>query len=471
MKCPTIICILMVPGCALAMQSLDDQEMSQVTGEGIAAVFDNVLLNSADYSDPESFKIKLKLTDGPDPDYMIFSELRMYKSGSTEESGMLAGRFGTYDDPFYIADIREITERHTGLIDPLGNGSLVSGNRTHTALYMGFPTADLQQLERSFASFSDHYYEPASEGADIDYYRGLPQDFFTDSNSVDVSYLPFLSTSFAEQSAQRELELDQATDKFDLHFRVDMINDTNRNSTEANASFLTYADLEGVRLYGTSAYLWAHSGQGETLSAAELANYQYGGQPFYGDRGLSLAMTTGLQADVIRLTTDPEGALASSLELRGVDMYLPLGNADQPLTISTVQYAQVERGTWKDAVPNVLAPTTQLRIEIGGLPQDVAQAPQGNIYIQSIAFGDESDPDLITGYEDIFLRDADGNIVSTISNVSHRAFIPKTVIYNEQVAAYNQANPGNEIPYVPNQNVVEIKGIEIQRLIITTQDL
>ena len=103
--------------------------------------------------------------------------------------------------------------------------------------------------------------------------------------------------------------------------------------------------------------------------------------------------------------------------------------------------------------------------------QDVAQAPQGNIYIQSIAFGDENDADLITGYEDIYLRDANGNIVSTVDDVTHQAFIPKTVIYNEQVAAYNQSNPGNPIPFLPNQNVVEIKGIEIQRLIITTQDL
>ncbi|MAD44218.1 MAG: hypothetical protein CMI02_07985 [Oceanospirillaceae bacterium] len=442
--------------------------MSEVTGEGIGAVFDDVLLNSADYNDPESFKIRLQLTDTADPDYMIFSELRMFRSGSNEQTGLLGGRFGTYDDPFYVADIREITESHIGNIDPQNDGSFINGSRVHTALYMGFPAADLQQLDRSFDSFSGHYYPPADEHTDINYFRGLPQDFFTASGSVDVSNLPYLSESFAAQSEQRELLLDQATDKFDLHFRVDMINDTNRDSSEANASFLTYADLEGVRLYGTSAYLWAHSGQNETT---DTSMYQYGGQPFYGNRGLSMAVSAGLQADVIRLTTDPAGAASGALELRGVDAYLPLGNADQPMTISTVQYAQVERGTWKNANPTVMAPTTQLRIEIGGLPQDVAQAPQGNIYIQSIAFGDENDADLITGYEDIYLRDANGNIVSTVDDVTHQAFIPKTVIYNEQVAAYNQSNPGNPIPFLPNQNVVEIKGIEIQRLIITTQDL
>jgi len=471
MKYLIFISLLSASQNLLALQSLDEAQMSEVTGEGIGAVFDNVLLNSADYNDPESFKIKLQLTDGPDPDYIIFSELRMFRSDSDEQTGFLGGRFGTYEDPFYVADIREITESHMGNIDPEGDGSFINGSRVHTALYMGFPAADLTQLERNFSSFSGDYYQPGDQHSDINYFRGLPQDFFTDSNSVDVSYLPYLTQTFAAQSAQREVQLDQATDKFNLHFRIDTINDTNRSSAEENASFLAYADIEGVRLYGTSAYLWAHSGQGETLTAAQQALYQYGGAPFYGNRGLSLAVNTGIQADVIRVTTDPSGALSSSLELRGVDAYLPLGNADQPMTISTVQFQQVQRGSWKDDNPTLSAPSTQLRIEIAGLPQDVARAPAGNIYIQSIAFGDESDPDLITGREDIYLRDASGNIVSTIENVEHRAFIPKTVTYNQQVAEYNRANPGNEIPYIPDQNVVEIKGIEIQRLIITTQDL
>ena len=88
-----------------------------------------------------------------------------------------------------------------------------------------------------------------------------------------------------------------------------------------------------------------------------------------------------------------------------------------------------------------------------------------------MAFGDPNDEEVITGREDIYLRDASGNIVDTKQNVIHRAFVPKTVIYNEQVAAFNDANPNNKIPFIPNQNVVEIRGLEIQRLVITTQDL
>src|SRR5690606_37964645 len=117
--------------------------------------------------------------------------------------------------------------------------------------------------------------------------------------------------------------------------------------------------------------------QGETLSAANLARYENNGQPVYADRGLAMAVNLGLRADAIRLTADPSGAAASMLELRGVDAYLPLGSVDQPLTISTVQFAQIQRGTWKN--PTYLPATTQLRMEIAGLPQDVAQAPQGNI--------------------------------------------------------------------------------------------
>ena len=116
----------------------------------------------------------------------------------------------------------------------------------------------------------------------------------------------------------------------------------------------------------------------KALSAANLARYQNNGQPVYADRGLAMAVNLGLRADAIRLTADPSGAAASMLELRGVDAYLPLGSVDQPMTISTVQFAQIQRGTWKN--PTYLPATTQLRMEIAGLPQDVAQAPRGNIF-------------------------------------------------------------------------------------------
>lgn len=461
------IVLAVIPRITVAMQALDETEMALVTGEGIGAVFDDVVIHSGDYGAPDDFQLRLKLTDDATPEYLIFSELRFYRSGATPGGADSGGSFGSYDDPFYVADLRDISESHIASIDPEGDGTFITGSRVHTALYTGFPAAAEGQLNRNFYSYSGELFHPAAEVSSTAYFRGLPEGFFS-SAAVNVGSLYSRGGDYADYLAAQEARLDNATDKFDLHFRLDAITDENRNQS-TDDQFLAAVDVEGVRLYGTSAYLWAHDNQGETLAAAEAALYENGGQPVYADRGLAMAMTMGLRADVIRISADPAGAASGVLELQGVDAYLPLGSADQPMTISTVQYSQIQRGTWKD--PVYLDPTTQLRVEIAALPQDLGQAPQGNIYIQSLGFGDPDDEEIITGVEDIYLRDATGIIVETIADVKHRAFVPKTVIYNEQVELYNQSNPDNPLPYIPNQNVVEIKGIEIQRLIITTQDL
>ena len=99
--------------------------------------------------------------------------------------------------------------------------------------------------------------------------------------------------------------------------------------------------------------------------------------------------------------------------------------------------------------------------------------------MQSLNFGaaydpskpDNVDPEIVTGVEDIYLRDASGTIKATVNDVKHRAFVPRTVIYNEQIDLYNAANPNNKLPNIPNQNVIEIRGLEIQRMVMTTQDL
>ena len=464
---------LVLAPAAFAMQPLDETQLGEVTGEGIGATFDNVVIYSGDYGQPDDFRLRLRLTEGSDAESVILSELRFNRSGATPGQANSGGFFGTYDDPFVIGDLREITERHVGLIDPEGDGTFVTGSRVHTAFYAGFPAADLTQKERGFYDWSGNRLGVENRAARysseaVSYYRGLPNNFFSSQASVGIGSLTTLSQEYAAYLQEQEDQLDLATNKFDLHFRIDTITDQNR-TLSTDDQFLAYADLEGVRLYGTSAMIWGHSSQGETLSAANLARYENNGQPVYADRGLAMAVNLGLRADAIRLTADPSGAASSVLELRGVDAYLPLGSVDQPLTISTVQFAQIQRGTWKN--PTYLPATTQLRMEIAGLPQDVAQAPQGNIFIQSMAFGDPGDEEVITGREDIYLRDASGNIVATRENVIHRAFVPKTVTYNEQVAAYNEANPNSQIPFIPNQNVVEIRGLEIQRLVITTQDL
>lgn len=458
-----------------AMQPMDESQLGEITGEGIGATFDNVVIHSGNYGDPDDFQIRYKLTENG-PETLIFSELRFYRSGATPGQADSGGFFGTYDDPFFVGDLREISESYISSIDPEGDGTYVDENRTHVALYTGFPAADVSQLNRNFYSYSGKRFNAPSNVGSLSYYRGLPNGFFSGTPNVPLGNLEELTTQYEGYLAGQDARLDQATDKFDLHFRLDAITSANVNMN-TDDQFIAFVDVEGARLYGTSSYIWSHSRQNEVLGQTEINKYRNNSAPVQADYGLAMAMTTGLRADVIRISADPrvsdpvtqEAAKASILELRDVDMYLPMGSVDQPMTISTVQYSQVQRGTWKN--PTYLPASTQLRIEIAALPKEVQQAPQGNIYVQSLSFGDPNDEEVITGREDIYLRDASGNIIATVPDVIHRAFVPKTVIYNEQVDLYNKNNPLNEIPLIPNQNVIEIKGIEIQRMIITTQDL
>jgi len=453
--------ILFWSGSGSALVPMADDSLGEVTGEGIGATFDNVVIYSSDYGKPGDFQLRLKLNNEADPDYLVFSELRFNRSGAEPGSVDAGGFFGTYDDPFFVGDLREITEEH---LSDFGNGN--SGHKTFTALYTGFPAADLTQVERDFYFYANNKKTYTNtftyDGNPFSIYRDAPEGFF-ESGNISVGNYFTLAEQLAEKTSEVETRLDQATSKFDLHMRVDSINDSNRN-LGSDEQFLSYVDLKGVRLYGTEAYIWAHDNQGEQAVTSYI-----NGEPVRATRGLAFSMNTGLRADEIILNTNVEGAAASALSLRGVDVYLPLGSVDQPASISTVQFQQETRYTWGEG--SYEQAKTQMRFEIAALPQDIGQARQGNIFIQSLGFGDENDEEIITGKEDIYLRDASGNIVSTVADVAHRAFVPKTVIYNQQVEIYNQANPDNPIPTIPNQNVIEIRGLEIQRLVITTQDL
>jgi len=441
-----------------AMQALDESELNQVTGEGLGAAFDNVVIASPDYGQPGAFSIKLNLTeDGPEA--LKIGELRFHRSRNEIErkvgendSDYIArvqrtgGRFGTYDDPYVTNTLKNITD--------------VYGNE-RTALSTAWPAAHLKQKERSFFNYTASnfdgwdYLTTTQTGAGIGgmnrsngstYYRGLPRNFFHNVNNVDVGNLYTLARQYDDYLKDHDAQLDVAANKFDLHLRVDAITAENAERTGLNDHFVAYVDAIGARLYGTENTIWAQEG-----------------------RGLAMSMTLGLVADELRITSSPDGAIGSQLSFKGLDAYVPQGSADQPMTISTVQFRQVQRGKWKEQTMDTEL-RTQMRVEVAALPADAIQAKRGHIFVQSIGLGDPNDPEIITGVEDIYLRNESGTIIDTVKDVKHRAFVPKTVIYNEQVDNYNKLNNAN-LPNIPNQNVIEIRGLEIQRMVMTTQDL
>lgn len=481
--------LLVIVSTSFSLEALDDSQLSDVTGEGLGATFDNVVLYSGDLGQPDDFEIKLYLEEGDSSqsDFLRFSELRLNKSGETPGLSTSGGRFGTFLDSFNLGTIVDKNESY-------------GAQRSLTVWETAFPAADLAQVERSFLTFgrNNGLSYLSGGGHNASRYETLPNGFFpepvednsgekrftTDGvappGSVNLGNLLSVGNNFALASDLFDAELDKASDKFDLHLRIDSVTDLNRD-LGFDDQFFAAIDLTGLRLYGTRANVWARD-------VSEAGN----------NSGLAFALNTGLVVDSIDINSDPNGALGSRLSLEGVDAYLPFGTIDQPLTISTVQFRQQKRYKWRttphrnasgDIVEslddvgsggtvggaaiydNDDVATTQLRIEIAALPQQAQQAIPGHITVRQLNFGDPDDPETITGVEDIYLRNAAGQVVAKVDDVKHRAFVPKTVTYNEEVRRYNEANPGANLPYIPNENVIELKGIEIQRLVITTQDL
>jgi hypothetical protein len=153
-----------------------------------------------------------------------------------------------------------------------------------------------------------------------------------------------------------------------------------------------------------------------------------------------------------------------------------MGTVAQPMTISTVNVTPYQRYGWAAGTKQAQS-STQLRIDIAALPEAAGQvSEQGNIFVGKMSFGDEGggkSNQLWTGTQDFALRDENGMAVDTVYGVDMYAFKPRTYAYNEQIAIHNAkpANAGAPLPYIPNENLIEIRGIEIQRLVITTQDL
>jgi hypothetical protein len=157
--------------------------------------------------------------------------------------------------------------------------------------------------------------------------------------------------------------------------------------------------------------------------------------------GISLAGATGLYIDRLTISSElptaasklaaataneyAETPKASQITLSGIDIYTVLGTEDQPLTLKSVEDSNGKN---------------QLQMEISPLPASIGIAPKSDIYIKSIFFGDKYNPALRTGLRSGMADD------ETPENY-HYAFQPDV------------------------GNTIEIRGMAIQHLRITTMDI
>ena len=358
---------------AYALESMDDEELSSTTGEGIGVIVDNLAIHSGDKGD--GFDIILDLNEIAGKNQLIFSELRIHKTGTISGSEDSGGDFGTVNNPVFLGDLRSVDIFSGDASDPLD-----AGLTTSTVMRSEFPGASIRQIDRSTKAQINN---PAS---------------------------------YQAAAAQFESDLDAISDKFNLHFRFD-------DMIDAVGSFRSVIDVEGFRFYGTYSDMFATAGN-----------------------GISLAGATGLYIDTLTIsselpTTDSKSAAAlageyaetpkaSQITLSGVDIYSVLGTKDQPLTLTSV----------KDEAGN-----NQLQMEISPLPASIGIAPKSDIYIKSIYFEDKYNPDLRTGIKNqSLLDDTDPN---NDNDAYHYAFQPEI------------------------GNTIEIRGMSIQHLRITTMDL
>lgn len=127
------------------------------------------------------------------------------------------------------------------------------------------------------------------------------------------------------------------------------------------------------------------------------------------DGGFAMAGATGLYIDSVTLSSNAfavkegTGGAASitnsSISFNGVDIYTVLGTANQPLTVDTEL----------DGDGN-----SQVVMEIGHLPASVGTAPKSNIYVESIYFGEQDNPALATSATTYAFQPAVGNTMEII---------------------------------------------------------
>jgi hypothetical protein len=414
---PVLISVMASP--IHALESMDDSELSLTTGEGIGAVIDNLAIHSGDKYLPngdkntaDGFEITIDLNESLGQEQFILSELRIHKRGTVSGNADSGGSFGTVANPVFLGDLRAV-DLFTGTAsDPLDTTTTLT-----TVMRSAFPGASLSQLDRS-----------------------------TETQQKNL-------TRYESKLEKFNTELDKVSDEFNFHLRFD---DVIGGGSE---TFRNVIDAEGFRFYGTYSDVFSTAGSGlalagatgiyidkltistalptdssKAIAAAELIEF---------NRLLGLAVTAEYDA---RNATDgsalknaaiearklsdaaPSGYVttpeASQMILNGVDIYSVLGTKDQPLTLKSVQ----------------VDGKNQLQMEISPLPASIGVAPKSDIYIKSIYFGDKYNEDLRTGVKDSSKALSDPERY-------HYAFQPEV------------------------GNTIEIRGMSIQHLRITTMDI
>lgn len=216
---------------------------------------------------------------------------------------------------------------------------------------------------------------------------------------------------FLSDSARFEADLDAVSDKFNAHLRFD------DRIGGGPTSFRAIVDVEGFRFYGTYSDIFATQGNGISVAGAT---------GLYIDKlTLSTALpTVASKTNASSINDYVNTPVASRLSFSGIDIYTTLGTRDQPLTLDNVK----------------VDGKNQLQMEISPLPVSVGVAPKSNIFVKSIYFGDKYNPEMRTGLREGMADDG------TPENY-HYAFQPDV------------------------GNTIEIRGLQVQHLRITTMDI
>ncbi|NRA25491.1 MAG: hypothetical protein HRU08_13690 [Oleispira sp.] len=206
---------------AYALEPMDDEALSFTTGEGIGAVVDNLAIHSGDKGDVDGFDFILDLNEVVDKDQFIFSELRIHKTGTVSGSAESGGDFGTVNNPVFVGDLRAVDIFSGNVSDPLDDTVTTS-----SVMRSEFPGASLRQVDRS-----------------------------TKNQQINPA-------SYQAATARFETDLDQVSDKFNLHLRFDDVIDSSAHT------FRSVLDIEGFRFYGTYSDIFATMGNGISLAGA-----------------------------------------------------------------------------------------------------------------------------------------------------------------------------------------------------------